>query len=78
MERPAKRPAQQARQYHVVLHDSRWWIEDNLGAGLHAASDLQDAVTWAIRRAQHDQADGLDAMVCVEQPDGSWKMAWHS
>lgn len=53
-------------------------MEDDLGAGLHAASDPQEAVRWAIRRAQHDQADGWDVMVCVEQPDGSWKMAWHS
>jgi len=78
MERLAKRSALLTRQYHVVLHDGRWWVEDEHGAGLHAASAPQDAVVWAIRRAQQDQADDLDVMVCVEQPDGSWKVAWHS
>lgn len=78
MERLAKRSARQARRYHVVLHGSRWWVEDDLGAGLHAGCDPQDAVTWAIRRAQHDHAEGWDVMVCVEQPDGFYKTAWHS
>ena len=66
------------REYHVVLHGQRWWVEDDAGAGLHASADPDDATHWAIQAAQHDHARGLDAIVCVEQPDGSWRMAWHS
>ena len=32
----------------------------------------------AIQAAQHDHGRGLDVIVCVEQPDGSYKTAWHS
>jgi hypothetical protein len=40
--------------------------------------DEADATAWAIQAAQHDHARGLDVIVCVEQPDGSYKTAWHS
>ena len=72
------RAATPDRTYHVVRHDSRWWVEDDSGAGLHASLDQRDATAWAIRAAQHDHATGLQALVCVEQADGSWKSAWHS
>ena len=66
------------REYHVVMHGFRWWVEDDEGASLHASVDEADATAWAVQAAQHDHARGLDVIVCVEQPDGSYKTAWHS
>ena len=74
----AKPPVLQARRYYVVRQDSCWWVENELGDGLQACCEPGDAITWAIRRAQHDHAGGWDVMVCVEQPDGFYKTAWHS
>jgi hypothetical protein len=36
------------------------------------------AITLAIRAARHDQAEGTDASVCVEEQDGTFKLAWTS
>ena len=66
------------RVYHVVTHGFRWWVEDEDGASLHASVDEADATAWAIHAAQHDHGRGLDVIVCVEQPDGSYRAAWHS
>ena len=66
------------REYHVVMHGFRWWVENDAGESLHASIDEQDATAWAIQAAQHDHGSGLDAIVCVEQPDGSYRTAWHS
>jgi len=66
------------RVYHVVMHGFRWWVEDDEGASLHASVDEADATAWAIDAAQHDHGHGLDVIVCVEQPDGSYRAAWHS
>jgi hypothetical protein len=78
MVRFQNRPKAHQRHYHVVLHDAGWWVESEDGAHLHASQDRQEAVTWAVRAAQQDHAQGLEVIVCVEQADGSWKAVWHS
>jgi hypothetical protein len=65
-------------QYHIVQQEARWWVENDEGICVHASPDQQEAVTWAIRAAQHDHAHGLNVIVCIEQPGGFWKTAWHS
>jgi hypothetical protein len=73
-----RRQTSPVRHFHVLLHRDRWWVEDEEGATVHASADPQEAVTWAIRAAQAEHARGLEVLVCVEQPDGSWMTAWHS
>lgn len=64
--------------YHVVSHDGRWWVENDDGASRHSSASEHDAVAWAVAAAHHDHGRGLDAIVCVEQTDGSFKMEWQS
>lgn len=66
------------RAYHVVAHDDCWWVENDTGESRHSSRDEHDAVRWALDAAHHDHARGLDVIVCVEQPDGSFKLAWQS
>jgi hypothetical protein len=64
------------REYHVVFHGFRWWVERDDGVTPHSSVEERDAVSWAIQAAEHDQGEGVDAIVCVEQPDGSFRLAW--
>ena len=66
------------REYHVVFHGARWWVERDDGHSHHASADRLDAIQWAIRAAEHDHHDGLDVIVCVEEPDGTYHAAWTS
>lgn len=66
------------REYHIVHHDRRWWVENDDGTSRHSSPSEQDALRWALDAAAHDHARGLDVIVCVEQADGSVRMAWAS
>ena len=66
------------REYHILQHDGRWWMESDDGAIHHSSNDEHDATAWAIRSAEHDHGRGLDAIVCIQQPDGGWKTAYES
>ena len=66
------------REYHVIFQDARWRVERDDGHSHHASADRLDAVQWAIRAAEHDHHDGLDVIVCVEEPDGTTRIAWSS
>jgi NAD/NADP transhydrogenase alpha subunit len=66
------------RMYHVSHDGQRWTVDSDEGRTAHFASDRHVAIGLAIRTAQHDHADGLDVIVCVEQPDGSFVEAWSS
>ena len=66
------------REYHVVFHDARWWVERDDGRSNHASADRMDAIHWAIRAAEQDHHDGLDVIVCVEKQDGSYRAVWSS
>jgi hypothetical protein len=70
------KPKAQDRHYHVVFHGFRWWVERDDGAAPHSSVEEQDATSWAIQAAEHDHAEGLNAVVCVEQPDGSLRLVW--
>ena len=78
MARARNRPKAHQRHYHVVPHEAQWWVESDDGTHLHASQDQQEAIAWAIRAAQQDQAQGFEVIVCVEQSDGSWKAIRHS
>ena len=66
------------REYHVLQHDDRWWVESDDGAVHHSSRDEHDATAWAIRSAEHDHGNGLSTIVCVQQRDGGWKTAYES
>ena len=66
------------REYHISYDGRRWNIESDEGRTGAFAFDQNVAIGLAIRVAQHDYADGLDVIVCVEQPDGSFRQAWAS
>lgn len=66
------------RMYHVSYDGQHWTVDSDEGRTAHFASDRHVAINLAIRTAQHDHADGLDVIVCVEQPDGSFAEAWAS
>ena len=59
------------REYHVNVG-----TED--GEAGPSSFDRDLAITLAIRAAQHDYADGTDVSVCVEEQDGTFKLAWAS
>jgi hypothetical protein len=69
-----------AREYHVIYDPARrhWQVE--LGhVRLAAAADTVDAaIGIAVREARTDTQAGLDAIVCVQQKDGSFHLAWSS
>lgn len=66
------------RMYHVSRDGQRWTVDSDEGRTAHFASDRHMAIGMAIRTAQQDHADGLDVIVCVEQPDGAFAVAWTS
>jgi hypothetical protein len=69
---------QAIREYHVTFDGRHWNVETDEGVTRDAALDQDQALRLAIRAAQHDHAEGLDAMVCVEQQDGTSVLAWAS
>lgn len=73
-----KKPARYA--YHVD-HDKRldrWDVVDDTGGIIRHCHDVGSATHLAIRNAQHAYGQGDDVVVCVEQPDGHYKLAWAS
>lgn len=66
--------------YHVGHNPSLdWWeVVDQEGRIIGHSHDEAPAITLAIREAQHAQGRGGDVIVCVERPDGSFRLAWSS
>ena len=63
-------------EYHVVPNGQRWDVErDDMFTGSFAY-DEHAAVGLATAAAQRDRDNGLDVMVCVQQPDGSCRKVW--
>lgn len=66
------------RDYHVTFDGRHWNVGTDDGEAGPSSLDRDMAVTLAIRAAQHDHADGLDATVSVEEQDGTFRLAWAS
>ena len=66
------------REYHVTFDGRHWNVETDDGMLRDSALDRDLAVRLAIRAAEQDHAEGLDAAVCVEQQDGTSVFAWAS
>lgn len=73
---PARLPL--GRDYHVTFDGRHWNVGTDDGEAGPSSFDRDMAVTLAIRAAQHDHADGLDATVSVEEQDGTFRLAWAS
>jgi hypothetical protein len=69
-----------AHAYHIDWDAARdrWDIINDDGRVLGHAHDLDQARDLAIREAQYDHAAGRDVIVCVQQDDGTYAMAWSS
>ncbi|MGH6829132.1 MAG: hypothetical protein ACREFW_09515 [Rhizomicrobium sp.] len=67
-----------AREYHVTFDGRHWNVETVDGESLDFARDRDLAVRLAIRAARHACAEGFEAMVCVQQQDGTSTVAWSS
>ena len=48
------------------------WLADEVMRGATLRFDL------AIRSAERDHGDGVNALVCVQQPGGGYGLAWSS
>jgi hypothetical protein len=66
------------REYHVIFDGRHWNVGTDDGEAGPSSFDRDLAITLAIRAAQHDHAEGMDASVCVEEQDGTFKLAWTS
>jgi len=68
------------RAYHVDHNaaQDRWDVVDDEGRVIGHCHDADQATDLAIREAQHAHSRGDDVVVCVEQADGTHKLAWSS
>ena len=64
--------------FHVDRHDDHWDVIDHEGRVLGHRPGQAEAIQFAIHEAQHLHGQGDDVVVCVEQPDGHYRMAWSS
>jgi hypothetical protein len=67
-----------AREYHVCFDGRHWNVTTAEGEMGPSSLDRDMAVTLAVRAARHDHADGADVTVCVEEQDGTFRVAWAS
>lgn len=56
----------------------RWDVVDHEGRVIGHCYSQGEATDLAIQEAQHTHARGDDVVVCVEQPDGHYALAWSS
>jgi hypothetical protein len=73
--------AQKACSDHAIHVDhnpgqDRWDVVDAEGRVVGHCHDLGEATDLAIREAHHIYARGDNVVVCVEQPDGGYRLAW--
>lgn len=66
------------RALHVDHNEtsSLWDVIDEDGQIIGHARDRVDAIDLAIREAQHSHSRGDDVVVCVQQVDGHYTLAW--
>jgi hypothetical protein len=75
---PASACSVPGREYHVFFDGRHWNVTTGDGESGPSSFDRDVALTLAIRAAEHDHADGLDTAVCVEEQDGTFRLAWAS
>jgi hypothetical protein len=65
---------------HVARNDrlDRWDVLDSEGRLIGHCYRPDEALGLAIEAAQHAHASGTDTVVCIEQPDGGYRLAWSS
>jgi hypothetical protein len=66
--------------FHVDHNEKldRWDVADHDGRVIGHCHDQSEAISLAIREAQHTHSRGDDVVVCVEQSDGHYTLAWSS
>lgn len=66
--------------YHVDHNKrlDRWDVVDAEGRVIGHRHELGEATHLAIREAQHAHGGGDNIVVCIEQNDGTYKLAWSS
>ena len=64
--------------FHVDHNDAldRWDVVDHEGRVVGHRHDQSEAIQLAVREAQHIYSLGDDVVVCVEQSDGHYTLAW--
>lgn len=77
------KPAQKTcadHAYHVDHNPAqdRWDVADQEGRIIGHCHDQGQAINLAIQEAQQAHSRGNDAVVCVEQADGHYALAWSS
>jgi len=65
---------------HVIQNEAwnRFDVVDHEGAVVGHCHNRQDAIDLAIKRARHLHGTGDEVVVCVEQNDGHYTLAWSS
>ena len=64
------------REYHIIPEDDGWVVErDEAVTGLFAY-ELEAAIAQAVKAAERDHHNGLDVMVCVQEPGGHCRKVW--
>ena len=63
---------------HVDQNETqdRWDVVDHEGRVIGHSHHQGEAIDMAIREAQHAHGNGDDVVVCVEQSDGHYTLAW--
>lgn len=76
----ARSPARAQHALHVDRDraSGHWDVVDQDGHVIAHAPHQDDAVTWAVREAQRRHGHGGDVVVCLEQADGHYTLAWAS
>lgn len=66
--------------FHVGHNEAqdRWDVTDQEGRVIGHCHDQGEAIDLAIREAHRIHGRGDDIVVCVEQPDGHYALAWSS
>ena len=64
------------REYHVIPNGKRWDIERDHAFTGSFAYEVHTAIGLATAEAQRDLHNGLEAVVCVEEDDGTCRHVW--
>ena len=63
-------------EYHIVPHGDRWDVERDDAFTGSFAHNLNTAIGLATAAAQREQHNGLEVMVCVQEPSGQCRKVW--
>jgi hypothetical protein len=79
MARPAKKACSD-HAYHVDRNEAqdRWDVVDQEGRIIGHSHDQGQAVSLAIQEAHQAHSRGDNVVVCVEQDNGHYSLAWSS